>query len=62
MCELKIISDNAVVFENAIYAKAINNNVLVKDIMGKSKEFKNHRIIEVNIARETLIIFSSEMT
>ena len=62
MCELKIILDGAVVFENAIYAKAINNNVLVKDIMGKSKEFQNQRIVEVNIAHEQLILSSSEKT
>ena len=60
MCELKIILDNAVVFENAIYAKAIGDNVLVKDIMGKSKEFQNHRIIEVNIAQEQLTLSSTK--
>ena len=58
MCELKIILDNKVVFENAIYAKAIGKNVLVKDIMGKSEEFQNHRIIEVSIAHEQLTLSS----
>jgi len=60
MCELKIFLDNKVVFENAIYAKAIGKNVLVKDIMGKSKEFQNHRIIEVSIAHEQLTLSSAK--
>jgi predicted RNA-binding protein len=60
MCELKIILDNKVVFENAIYAKVIGKNVLVKDIMGKSKEFQNYRIIEVSIAHEQLTLSSAK--
>jgi predicted RNA-binding protein len=56
MCELKVILDKAVVFENAIYATTTGNSVVVKDIMGKSKEFKNHTITEVNISKEQLIL------
>ena len=56
MCELKVIVDNAVVFENAIYAKATEGSVVVKDIMGKSMEFQNHTITEVNITNEQLTL------
>jgi predicted RNA-binding protein len=56
MCELKVIVENEVEFENVIYAKTIENRVVVKDILGKSKEFKNCKIIEVDINKEQLIL------
>ena len=55
MCELKVIIEGAVVFENVVYAKAIENSV-VKDIMGKSMEFNNHTITEVNVTNERLVL------
>ncbi|MCW4023078.1 MAG: CooT family nickel-binding protein [archaeon] len=56
MCELKVVVNGKKVFENAIYAKTNDNNVVVKDIMGQTKDFKNHRILEVNIASEQLTL------
>lgn len=56
MCELKVIVNKAVVFENVIYAKTTGDTVVVKDIMGKMMEFKNHAIDEVNITNEQLIL------
>jgi len=56
MCELKVVVNEKQVFENAIYAKENGNDVVVKDVLGKSMEFKNHKIVEVNIAKEQLIL------
>ena len=56
MCELKVTVNKILVFENAIYAKTVGDKVVVRDIMGKSKEFKNHTIAEINIAKEQLIL------
>jgi predicted RNA-binding protein len=56
MCELKVIVDQTVAFENAIYAKETKNSVVVTDILGKSKEFKNYTITEVNITKEQLTL------
>lgn len=56
MCELKVIIENEVKFENAIYAKSIENRVIVKDILGKSREFENYKITEVNINKEQLTL------
>lgn len=56
MCELKVVINNKQVFENAIYAKETGNSVVVKDIMGKTMEFKGHAITEVNIANEQLTL------
>jgi predicted RNA-binding protein len=56
MCELKVVINEAVVFENVVYAKTVENNVVVKDIMGNSKTFKNHIITEVNIPKVLLVL------
>jgi predicted RNA-binding protein len=56
MCELKVIVEKEVAFENVIYAKSIENRVVVKDILGKTMEFKNHTITEVNITNESLVL------
>lgn len=56
MCELTVIIEGKVVFENAVYAKLVGNQVLLKDILGKSMEFKNHTITEVNITNESLVL------
>ena len=56
MCELKVIVEKEVAFENVIYAKSIENRVLVKDILGKSMEFKNHTITEVDVNNERLVL------
>ena len=60
MCELKVVINQNVVFENVVYAATTGNSVLVKDIMGKSKEFKSHTIKEVNITTEQLVLSSSK--
>ena len=56
MCELKVIIDEAIVFENVVYAKTVENKVVVKDVLGNSMTFKNHTITEVNIANERLVL------
>jgi predicted RNA-binding protein len=56
MCELKVIVGDEIAFENVIYAKTNENRVIVKDILGKSKEFKNYKIAAVDINREQLIL------
>jgi predicted RNA-binding protein len=56
MCELKVIVNQKTVFENAIYAKTTETDVLVKDVLGNSKTFKNHTITEVNIPKTQLTL------
>ena len=59
MCELKVVVNKNIVFENAVYAAIDENSVAIKDILGKSKEFKNHTISEVNITTEQRILSST---
>ena len=56
MCELKVIIEKEVKFENVIYAKSIKNQVIVQDIMGKSMEFENYKITEIDVTRELLVL------
>jgi predicted RNA-binding protein len=58
MCELTVILDGNVVFKDAVYAKVESGNVVVKDILGESKEFKNCKIVEVDVNSTNLILSS----
>jgi predicted RNA-binding protein len=60
MCELKVVVNEKQVFENAIYAKASGTEVVVKDVFGKTMEFKNHKIFEINITKEQLTLAELE--
>jgi predicted RNA-binding protein len=56
MCEFKVILDGKTVFKDVIYAKTESNKVIVKDVLGESKEFKNCRIIEVDVNSTRLVL------
>ena len=60
MCELKVVVNEKRVFENTIYAKTNGNNVVVKDILGKTMEFENYSIKEVNLTKEQLTLSSTK--
>lgn len=59
MCEFKVILDREVVFKDVVYAKMEGNNIIVKDVLGDSKEFKNCKIIEVDVNSTSLILSST---
>ena len=59
MCEFKVIIKGKTVFKDAVYAKADGDRVIVKDILGDSKEFKNCRIAEVDV--NTVCLFLSAL-
>ena len=56
MCEFNVILDGKTQFNDAIYAKAENGNVTVKNILGETKEFKNCKIIEVDVNATRLVL------
>ena len=35
-----------------------SNNVIVRDVLGESKEFKNCKIVEVNVNSTSLVLSS----
>jgi len=59
MCEFKVILDGKTVFKDAVYAKMVGNNVVVRDVLRESKEFKNCRIIEVDVNSTRLLLSSA---
>jgi len=56
MCEFNVILNGKTQFKDAVYAKAEGNNVTVKNILGEAKEFKNCRIIEVDVNATRLVL------
>jgi len=43
-------------FKDVIYAKVNGDNVTVKNILGAAKEFKNCKIIEVDVPNTRLVL------
>ncbi len=42
--------------QDVIFARADDNGVVVKDVMGSSKSFRGGRIVEVNVVSTRLVI------
>jgi len=55
MCEFNVILNGKVQFKDAIYAKVEGDNVTVKNILGEAKEFKNCKIVEVDVPNTRLV-------
>lgn len=58
MCEFNVIVNGEVVFKDAVYAKKEGDKVIVKDILGESKEFEKYEILEVNVKTTRLVLNS----
>ena len=56
MCEFTVILEEEVVFKDAVYAKMENSNVIVRDVLGESRQFKNCKIIEVDVNSTRLVL------
>lgn len=60
MCEFKVILNGEEVFRDVVYAKADDEKVLVRDVMGETREFPSCRIIIVDVNNAQLILASSK--
>ncbi len=58
MCEFNVILNGKVEFKDVIYVKVDADNVTVKNILGEGKEFKNCRIVEVDVPNTRLVLSS----
>jgi len=56
MCEFNIILDGEIQFRDVIFTKVEGDKVIVKNIMGESKEFKGYRIVEVDVPNTRLVL------
>ena len=58
MCEFNVILNGKTQFKDVVYAKTEMNNVIVKSIMGETKEFRNCKIVEVDVNATRLVLAS----
>ena len=56
MCEFNVILNGKTQFKDVVYARVEGNNVTVKNILGVAKEFKNCKIIEVDVNATRLVL------
>lgn len=56
MCEFKVILNGEEVFRDVVYAKADDEKVLARDVIGETREFQNCRIIVVDVNNAQLIL------
>ncbi len=56
MCEFNVFLNGKVQFKDVIYAKVDAGTVLVKNILGEAKEFKNCQIFEVDVPNTRLVL------
>lgn len=56
MCEFNVILDGKTLFKDVVYAKTEGNNVIVKNVLGEAKEFKNCKITEINVNSTRLVL------
>jgi predicted RNA-binding protein len=56
MCEFNVILNGKIQLKDVIYAKVEGNNVTVKNILGEGQEFKNCKIIEVDVNMARLVL------
>ena len=58
MCEFNVLLNGESQIRDVVYAKSDGNTVTVKSILGETKEFKNCRILEVDVNAERLVLES----
>jgi predicted RNA-binding protein len=56
MCEFNVILNGKVEFKDVVYSKVNGSDVIVKNILGEGKEFKNCKIIEVDVPNTRLVL------
>lgn len=56
MCEFRVILGGREVFRDAVYARAEGGKVVVRDVIGETREFENCRIVEVDVNSTKLVL------
>jgi predicted RNA-binding protein len=56
MCEFKVILNGKEVFKDVVYAKVENGTVIVRDVIGEFREFRNCKIVEVDVNKTRLVL------
>ncbi|MDR2203260.1 MAG: CooT family nickel-binding protein [Nitrososphaerota archaeon] len=56
MCEFNVILDKQVVFGDVIYVKIDGSDVMVRNIIGDTQQYKSVKITEINVATSQLVL------
>ena len=56
MCEFNVILDGQTVFGDVIYAKVEGSTIVVRNILGEAKEYRNVKITEVDVITARLVL------
>jgi len=56
MCEFKVFLDGEMMMEDVIIAEAYEDGVLLRDVLGETKVFKDVSIVEVNVPATRLVL------
>jgi predicted RNA-binding protein len=56
MCEFNVILNGETQWKDVVYAKADKDIVTVTNILGETKEFKDCKIIEVDVNATRLVL------
>jgi predicted RNA-binding protein len=59
MCEFNVTLNGKIVFKEVVYAKMGADKVVLRDVLGESKEFRNCRITEVDVNSARLVLSSA---
>ena len=60
LCEFNIILKGEAVFKDVVYAKTQDNKVIVKNVLGETREFNNCKITEVDVNSTRLVLTAVE--
>jgi predicted RNA-binding protein len=58
MCEFKVILNGREVWNDVVYAKVENGKVMLRNVAGEMKEFRNCKIVEVDVNTTRLVLAS----
>lgn len=56
MCEFNVIFNGKTQFKDVIYAKTEGNNVIVRNVLGETREFKDCAVTEVDVNQTKLVL------
>ncbi len=60
MCEFNVVLNGKTQFKDVIYAKIDGNKVVVKNVLGETKEFVGCAIAEVDVNATRLLLTPSK--
>jgi predicted RNA-binding protein len=60
MCEFNVVVNGKTQFKDVVYAKVEGSTVIVKNVLGQTKEFKNCVITEVDVNSAKLVLTAAK--